>query len=221
MGLCVACDYHERSIGGLRRVLDAAANDPPAMGSGVLHIIPAAGLPQAQVRLMGRGQGQTMQAAGGLRRADPTDWAEDVLGMPMEEVFLSGEIADFVRGRDRWPSAQEWEDAGQHRVYVEMMRAGGPRRRLEIARVPYRPNADDVRRETVRVQLARFFDGRDQWPEEAAFAAAGQQRLHALLVKAGGEDLWAEIFGFPTREERDLLALMGVAAERRRVRIRR
>jgi hypothetical protein len=30
------------------------------------------------------------------------------------------------------------------------------------------------------------------------------------MLKAGGEDLWAEIFGFPTQDEREFEALMGV-----------
>ena len=134
--------------------------------------------------------------------------------MTLDDVLLSGEIADFVRGRDRWPSAQEWEDAGQRRLYVEMMRGGGPRRWLEGVHLAYQPTLNDIRRETTRVQLARFLQGRADWPDAAAFAAAGKQRLHELMIKAGGEDLWAEIFGFPTSQDRELDAAFAEAERR-------
>jgi hypothetical protein len=167
---------------------------------------------------MGRGHGQGAQASAGLRRASVEE--EFLPGVTLGEALLSGEIGEFVAPYGRWPSAQEWEDTGQHRLYVKMMRSGGPRRWLSWAHVPYRPTLDDIRRETVRVQLAGFLDEREQWPDEQAFAAAGRERLHALMRKAGGENLWAEIFGFPTQDEREMEALMGITDERDRERQR-
>jgi Fic family protein len=56
------------------------------------------------------------RAADGRRR--PTKWTDEL---------IERELRDFLEGRDRWPTAEEWRAAGKKSLYVHASAAGGIR----------------------------------------------------------------------------------------------
>lgn len=108
------------------------------------------------------------------------------------------ELAAFLSGRDRWPTRQEFIDAGQAPLYQQAQRTGGAERWAPEFGLTCSAKLRDPAEEALRAQLAEFLDGLDHWPSFAEFRAAKRTTLHRKVLEHGGTQQWAAEFGLPT-----------------------
>jgi hypothetical protein len=109
---------------------------------------------------------------------------------------IQDELARLLAGRDDWPRFAEFVTAGKKGLYQAVLAHGGSQawaRRMGVAWVDRQ--APVWTEERIRKMLARFLAGRERWPTEAEFAAAGQARLLDAVRRHGGRERWAAEFG--------------------------
>ena len=112
------------------------------------------------------------------------------------EGHVSHELEAFLAGRDEWPRAAEFADAGRSVLRRAVARHGGPRRwarELGVDYVERTPPAWNQQR--VRRELASFLNGHATFPTAGEFEAAGRGALWRAVKRTGGSDRWAPEFG--------------------------
>src|SRR5436853_53907 len=111
------------------------------------------------------------------------------------ERHVRRELEAFLAGRDEWPRAVDFADAGKSVLRRAVARYGGPRRRAGSRRA-----WTDAR---IEAQLRRFLAGRDVWPPVGEFNDAGLAPLFTAVYTYGGVERWAARMGVARRPVRN------------------
>jgi DNA invertase Pin-like site-specific DNA recombinase len=125
----------------------------------------------------------------GMRLRSTADWGED---------RVHSELAEFLKGRQTWPSFREFQAAGLALLYNQLKRHGGCNywaRRLGVPVVMPGPGGTRWTEARVRAQLAGVLAGRDEWPTSAEFRTMGQATLRLAVIATGGADYWSDQMG--------------------------
>ena len=120
-------------------------------------------------------------------------------GRAWDEDAIRAELTEFLRGRDAWPTYDEFTAGGAKglrdavaRIHGaewwarEMKLSGGDRRRGGV-----RIWTDD----RIRATLSEFLGRRTTWPTQTELDAAGLQGLREVLRHYGGPERWSEELG--------------------------
>jgi hypothetical protein len=115
------------------------------------------------------------------------------------EDRIRSELADFLRGREVWPSRLEFERAGRKPLRDAVGRTGGPKRwarEFQLAMLNERSGSKRVwTDERIERELRRFLRGRSEWPTRSEFKSAGLGSLVTAVNVRGGSDHWARRLG--------------------------
>lgn len=120
-------------------------------------------------------------------------------GRPWDEDAIREALAEFLRGKTRWPTYDEFIAGGLKGLRDVLPRFGGPERwarEMELEEGP-RPWGG-VRRWTdaaIRAALTQLFAGRSVWPTNREFRRAGLGGLYEKLVEEGSVERWAVELG--------------------------
>ncbi|TMK38758.1 MAG: hypothetical protein E6G56_13255 [Actinobacteria bacterium] len=123
---------------------------------------------------------------------------------------IRSELAEFLAGRDTWPTAHEFRGAGLGALEQAARRYGGCKRWARTLGVKYqarerrtmgRPSPWTPER--IHAELAELLVGRDVWPTVREFRRAGRGSLYAAMHGHGGVDAWAREFGMRARRRGD------------------
>ena len=115
------------------------------------------------------------------------------------ERHVRRELEAFLAGRDEWPRAVDFADAGKSVLRRAVARYGGPRRWARELGVDYverrgsKPPTWTEQR--VRSELARWLNGRRTFPTAGEFEAAGHGALWRAVRRTGGSERWCLEFG--------------------------
>lgn len=108
----------------------------------------------------------------------------------------------ILAGRTHWPTSAEFKALGLSGLYSVLERRGR-RKWAEDYGLQYRKTGGAGERWTeasVREALTRLCAGRDTYPSDRDFAAAGLGGLYTTMARRyGGHDRWAGIMGLPRR----------------------
>ena len=155
----------------------------------------------ANCRRMGRGQGEHAHAmTSPLRGADRRH--ERAPAPEVNEDLVRWELAAMLIDRERWPTRDEFRDAGHEALYYQAQRTGGSERWAPEFGLLFVTEQHDPAEDGLRAQLAEFLVGFAHWPSYTDFHAAGRTPLYKEVLKQGGAQRWAAEFGLPTRQQR-------------------
>lgn len=145
-----------------------------------------------------------------LRTGGPERWAAE-FGLPRRDersgsrrVWTDERIERRLRtlldGSDRWPSKQDFLDAGAGGLISAVYLHGGPdywARRLGVTRARSSRPAQPTKwpEERIRDELRAFCAGRDDWPRFSEFVASGRRNLYGMASLRGGIDRWVRELG--------------------------
>lgn len=150
----------------------------------------------------------------GARRA----WTPDVVETRLRELIGDG---------TRWPSRQEFQDAGIRSMLSSIYAHEGPAywaSHLGVQLPPLKATRSPKRWTEQRIhrELQQFYAGRDVWPTEREFIAAGRRALYAAASRNGGVARWATELGLVRERSRSPSAASAASAadrgSRRRLR---
>jgi hypothetical protein len=112
------------------------------------------------------------------------------------ETRIDSVLADFLRGRDEWPSTREFSAAGLGGLAAAIDDAGERKRwaRRHHVRPVFR-----WFKPSIAAALDRFLEGREYWPSNREFAAADLSDLRRALDARGDADAWRERYGLKPR----------------------
>jgi DNA invertase Pin-like site-specific DNA recombinase len=121
------------------------------------------------------------------------------------EERIGDALRPFLAGRDRWPRAREFAEAGIFAVYNAAKHHGGfsywgEQFGLEYGRV----RRTEWPQERIANDLKRFTEGRDDFPSKAEFHEAGLRPLYDAICKYGGTAHWAAQLGLSPSTARHL-----------------
>ena len=111
---------------------------------------------------------------------------------PWTEARVRRELLAYLAGRDVIPCPEEFGAAGHAALYEQLRLHGGPARWGKLLGVGPGPQqhqptwTPDWLQATLRVYLA----GKEHFPSQAEFAAAGHAHLRRALAKHGGVAYW-------------------------------
>ena len=115
------------------------------------------------------------------------------------EERVRRDLAEFLRGWNRWPSRLEFEAAGLKPLRDAVRRLGGPELwaaefglPLENLKFGSRTAWTDER---IEAELRKLLDGRGTWPSPRDFERSGSFGLAAAVVHGRGTAYWARFFG--------------------------
>jgi hypothetical protein len=123
------------------------------------------------------------------------------------EDEIEAAVRPLVKQIGRWPTRAEFAAAGLESALGAMYRYEGIntwRRRLGFE-PPDPPNAPTWTRwtdERIERELRAFCCGRDHWPTETEFKAAGLRRLYSAASDHGGVDAWKRRLGLSSASRR-------------------
>jgi hypothetical protein len=111
-----------------------------------------------------------------------------------------------MSGRTEWPPYREFQRAGRKALRDNITHNGGARRWAEeigVRYVEHRPGHAPIwTEERIREELERFCAGREVWPTEREFMAAGRRALYAAASRNGGVAWCAHQLGLARRRPR-------------------
>lgn len=136
-------------------------------------------------------------------------------GRPWDDDSIREALSGFLQGKTRWPTYDEFIDAGLKGMRDVLPRFGGPERwsrEMGLAEGP-RPWGGVVRwtDEAIRSALTQFLQGRTVWPTHREFRQAGLGGLYSKLLQEETLERWAGEIGI------DPPSLRRPRARRRRV----
>lgn len=129
------------------------------------------------------------------RLRQPRQWSER---------RIREKLSEFLKERDDWPGYDEFQAAGQARLWHQVMGYGGPwfwSNELG-AKVRHRYGVPRWNRERLRAALTPFLRRLDHWPLQSEFDAAGPSALRKAVHCHGGASYWAAEFDLPRRDRR-------------------
>jgi hypothetical protein len=120
---------------------------------------------------------------------------------------IETELKPLIAGEAVWPSRRDFQDAGLSSMLTSIYRHEGPEywaRRMGVTRRAGfgRPRRAYWTPERIRMELERFCAGRELWPTEREFIAAGQRALYGAASRNGGISYWAGELGLRRRRIR-------------------
>jgi hypothetical protein len=125
-------------------------------------------------------------------------WTPDVIDTRLREL---------IGDRTRWPSRREFQNAGLRSMLSSIYTHEGPAYWASHLGVelPSRDSTASPKHWTeqrIRSELTQFCAGRDVWPSEREFIAAGRLPLYAAASRSGGIARWAIELGLVRRRPR-------------------
>jgi hypothetical protein len=133
-----------------------------------------------------------------VKRVPQPAWPED---------RIRRELATFLDGARRFPSAGDFQRRGRRALWEAIQRTGGAERwALEFgaSRANLRAGQRRVWTERrIERQLRRFLAGRSVWPAVREFNEAGLAPLFTAVDTYGGAELWAARMGVRRRPPRN------------------
>jgi DNA invertase Pin-like site-specific DNA recombinase len=127
-------------------------------------------------------------------------------------------LAPFLAGRDRWPRAREFADAGLMPLYNAAKYHGGFRYWGEQFGLDYgKVRRADWSRGRIERELREFIEGRGDFPTKTEFDEAGLQRLYGAATRVEGIAFWVERLGLvPSTRPHELASRARSRSARRR-----
>jgi hypothetical protein len=120
-------------------------------------------------------------------------------GRPWDEHSIQEALSEFLHNKPRWPTYNEFTDAGLKGLRDVLPRFGGPERWSREMGLPEgpRPWGGVVRwtDDAIRSTLTEFLDGRSVWPTHREFRRAGLGGLYSKLLQEGTLEGWASETG--------------------------
>jgi hypothetical protein len=122
-------------------------------------------------------------------------------GRPWDDDSIRDTLTEFLKGKTRWPTYDEFIDAGLKGMRDVLPRFGGPERWSQEMGLQDGPRrwggvvrwTDDA----IRSALTQFLDGRTLWPTHREFRRAGLGGLYSKLLQEGTLEMWASEIGIP------------------------
>ena len=116
-------------------------------------------------------------------------------GRPWDEPSIRRALSEFLHDKSRWPTYDEFIDAGLKGLRDVLPRFGGPERwsrEMGLQEGP-RPWGGVVRwtDDAIRSTLTEFLEGRSVWPTHRDFRQAGLGGLYSKLLQEGTLEGWA------------------------------
>jgi DNA invertase Pin-like site-specific DNA recombinase len=108
------------------------------------------------------------------------------------EPRIDSVLGEFLRGRDTWPSTREFAAAGFGGLAAAIDDAG--ERKWWARRHGVRPRFRWFK-PSIAAALDSFLEGREYWPSNREFAAAGLSDLRLALEARGDADAWRQRYG--------------------------
>ena len=117
------------------------------------------------------------------------------------------ELGRLIGDNRTWPSRRAFQAAGLISMLSSIYAHEGSEywaKRMGVEQRPAfaAPRATVWTEERIRAELGRFCAGRDLWPAEREFIAAGLRPLYAAASRRGGIARWAAELGLPRRRVR-------------------
>lgn len=107
------------------------------------------------------------------------------------------EVAEFCAGMTQWPGATAFRQAGKSGLYQAAARhplgVKGLAAKLGLANNHEQGRGWDDQR--IEHEMRELLDGRDHWPTQAEFKAAGRADLMHAIYTHGGHQHWAQRMG--------------------------
>ena len=130
----------------------------------------------------------------GTRRA----WTPEVIETRLRELIGNGR---------RWPSRDAFYSVGLGGMLASIYTHEGPaywakRLGVEMRSGYMRPRPRRWTEDRIRDELTRFCAGREAWPTEREFIAAGKRPLYSAASRNGGVARWAAELGLPRHRSR-------------------
>lgn len=115
---------------------------------------------------------------------------------------VESELRRLIGTGKSWPSRRAFERAGLSSMLTSIYRHEVPAYWASRLGVEQRPafGGPSKRRwpeELIRSELERFCSGREVWPTEREFIAAGENPLYRAASRNGGVARWADQLGLP------------------------
>jgi hypothetical protein len=113
------------------------------------------------------------------------------------EEHVRRELEDFLAGREQWPRARDFAEAGKSVLRRMVAQYGGPRRWADELGVSYvkRTPQPTWTEDRVRRELATVLNGDRRFPAAGEFERIGRRALWEAINRTGGPDRWALEFG--------------------------
>jgi hypothetical protein len=124
----------------------------------------------------------------------------------------------FLAGRTEWPRYREFIESGRKGLYNAVLTRGGTHawsKRMGVKWVKRHGGSPAWTEEYVRERLGGFLEGRDVWPTDTEFIAAGEARLIRAVRRLGGAQRWADEFTL-SRSRRSAKSLVSVGRAHKR-----
>lgn len=120
-------------------------------------------------------------------------------GRPWDEESVRSELTEFLTGRERWPTYEQFIQGGAKGLRDALYRFGGVEYWAREMGLPGGDRAPGGVRhwtdEAIRQTLAEFFGDREDWPSQREFDQAGLHALREALRHYGGPERWAKEMG--------------------------
>ncbi|MGA8746449.1 MAG: recombinase family protein [Solirubrobacterales bacterium] len=111
------------------------------------------------------------------------------------ETKVHDALAPFLKGREKWPSLQEFEAAGMGPVCFALRYHGGAEIWAGRFGLRYKKQPRPWSEERIERELAEFLAGRGAFPTENEFKDAGRRPLFTAMHGHGGLAYWRERVG--------------------------
>ncbi|RKQ90469.1 DNA invertase Pin-like site-specific DNA recombinase [Solirubrobacter pauli] len=118
---------------------------------------------------------------------------------------IERELRQFLRGRNRWPSRDEFHAAGYRRLQTNVVLGDGEHYWALRTHTPI-DNHDAVAPWTerrIRETLVLYLADKHSWPTFAQFSRDGMQSLRYALIETGGVRAWQNLFPHPAERRND------------------
>ncbi len=121
--------------------------------------------------------------------------------------LIESELRNLIGDGKTWPTQREFDDAGLDSLRTAIYRHEGSRFWAKRMGVRWRsslgrPGPKAWTEARIRTELQAFCTGRDVWPTEREFAAAGKRKLYNAASRNGGVRRWAAELGVARRADR-------------------
>jgi hypothetical protein len=110
------------------------------------------------------------------------------------EERIREQLDEFLHGRSRWPTVEEFRFAGRAQLRRAIVRFGGVERWSKSYDLPLarrRGSALCWSDAAIEAALRDFLGDRYDWPRKREFAAAGLGGCHEAIWRDAGVDAWA------------------------------
>jgi hypothetical protein len=120
---------------------------------------------------------------------------------PWDDERIAAAISPLTKELGRWPTKSEFRRAGLGSALSAVYDHGGSalwQTRLDVAPLVFDGPLPDRTRWTerrVKSELSKFCKGRDTWPTQREFKAAGASALYHAASTRGGINLWRSRLG--------------------------